>query len=224
MSSRSSGLANRALITPTDQPSAASASAAAIPRATIGPNPTSRMSEPSRSISPRPIGSTSGWRARDVEAGVARVVQGERVVLGERGPEERAELLLVLRAGDDQVRDLALGGQGEHPLVARPVLADEARPVDRRGGPAGRSGRRRGRSGRRPAGGTSSRSPRRAGWPPIARPVASVTACCSAIPTSKNRSGNSAWKRFSPVPVGIPAVIATIRRSARASSISSALK
>ena len=56
--------ANRALITPTDHPSVASASAAAIPPATIGPKPTIRMSEPSRSVSARPIGSTS-----DAEAG-----------------------------------------------------------------------------------------------------------------------------------------------------------
>ena len=60
--------------------------------------------------------------------------------------------------------------------------------------------------------------------PPIARPVASVIECCSAIPTSKNRSGNSAWNLDMPVPVGMPAVIPTIRRSVRASSISSAAK
>ncbi len=60
--------------------------------------------------------------------------------------------------------------------------------------------------------------------PPIASPVANVMACCSAIPTSKNRSGNSAWNRDSPVPVGMPAVIPTIRRSVRARSISSAAK
>ena len=63
------------------------------------------------------------------EAGIARVVERERVILGERGPHQRAELLLVLRCGDDEVRDLAVGRVGEHALVAGPVLADEARPV-----------------------------------------------------------------------------------------------
>ena len=53
------------------------------------------------------------------------------MVLGERGPQQRPQLLLVLRRGDDEVRQLALGRQREHPLVARPVLADEPGPVDR---------------------------------------------------------------------------------------------
>ena len=44
------------------------------------------------------------------------------------------------------------------------------------------------------------------------------------MPTSKNRSGNAAWNFDRPVPVGMPAVIPTIRRSVRASSISSAAK
>jgi hypothetical protein len=59
------------------------------------------------------------------EARVARVVERERAVLAEGGHEQRAELLLVLRARDHEVRQLALGRQREHPLVARPVLADE---------------------------------------------------------------------------------------------------
>ncbi len=57
--------------------------------------------------------------------------------------------------------------------------------------------------------------------PPSARPVASVTACCSAMPTSTNRSGYFAWNFARPVPVGMPAVIATIRRSVAPSSSSS---
>ena len=60
--------------------------------------------------------------------------------------------------------------------------------------------------------------------PPIATPVASATACCSAIPTSTKRSGNSSWNRLRPVPVGIPAVIATIRRSSRAAAMTSCAK
>ena len=57
--------------------------------------------------------------------------------------------------------------------------------------------------------------------PPSASPVARVTACCSAIPTSMNRSGYACWNFASPVPVGIPAVIATIRRSSRAAAMTS---
>jgi len=66
----------------------------------------------------------------DAEAGVARVVQRERVILGKSGPHERPQLLLVLGAGDDHVRQLALCRQGEHALVARPVLTHQTGPVD----------------------------------------------------------------------------------------------
>ena len=128
---RSSGLANRALMTPTDQPSASSASAASTARITIGPKPTNSRSRPSRSTSPCPTGIARRLDRRQAEPGVARVVQRERVVLGERGPQQRAQLLLVLRASDDEVRQLALGGEREHALVARAVLADEPGAVDR---------------------------------------------------------------------------------------------
>ena len=57
-------------------------------------------------------------------------MQRERMILRQRGPEQRAQLLLVLGRGDDEVRQLALGGQREHALVARPVLPDEPGPVD----------------------------------------------------------------------------------------------
>src|SRR5215469_5520745 len=55
--------------------------------------------------------------------------------------------------------------------------------------------------------------------PSAASPAAKVTACCSAMPTSKQRFGNFSPKRFSPVPDGIAAVIATMRSSASASLI-----
>ena len=48
---------------------------------------------------------------------------------------------------------------------------------------------------------------------PAASPAAKVTACSSAIPTSKNRSGYIFRKRFKPVPSGMAAVIATTRSS-----------
>ena len=44
----------------------------------------------------------------------------------------------------------------------------------------------------------------------MAKPAANVTACCSAIPTSKVLLGNSLRKISRPVPSGIAAVIATI--------------
>jgi hypothetical protein len=44
------------------------------------------------------------------------------------------------------------------------------------------------------------------------------------MPTSMNRSGYAAWNLFRPVPVGMPAVIATIRRSVLPSSTSSFAK
>ncbi len=47
--------------------------------------------------------------------------------------------------------------------------------------------------------------------PPIAMPAATVTACCSVIPTSKNRSGNRSWKGIKPGGPGIAGVIGTMR-------------
>ena len=46
---------------------------------------------------------------RETEAWVARIMQGERPILAERGHQQRPELLLVLRAGDHEIRELALG-------------------------------------------------------------------------------------------------------------------
>ena len=55
-------------------------------------------------------------------------------------------------------------------------------------------------------------------------PAANVNACSSAIPTSKNRSGNISLKVFKPVPEGIAAVIATIFSLTFAQSITARLK
>src|SRR6516165_2445918 len=60
--------------------------------------------------------------------------------------------------------------------------------------------------------------------PSAARPAAKHTACCSAMPTSKHRSGNLSPNRFRPVPDGIAAVIATMRSSFSASAISDLAK
>ena len=57
--------------------------------------------------------------------------------------------------------------------------------------------------------------------PPIASPAAEVSACCSAMPTSKTRSGNAVANGVSPVGPHIAAVIATTSgRSAPATTIS----
>ena len=53
--------------------------------------------------------------------------------------------------------------------------------------------------------------------PPMAMPAAPVTACCSAMPTSKKRSGKRASNGSRPVGPAIAAVIATTRSSASAS-------
>ena len=60
--------------------------------------------------------------------------------------------------------------------------------------------------------------------PSAARPAANVTACCSAMPTSKQRSGKALPKWSSPVPSGMAAVIATILSSRLASAISASAK
>ena len=52
--------------------------------------------------------------------------------------------------------------------------------------------------------------------PPIAMPAAPVTACCSAMPTSKKRSGKRSWNGMRPVGPGMAAVMAT--RSGRCSA------
>jgi hypothetical protein len=98
---------------------------------TIGPNPTKRRSRSLAQDLAPPDRQELRLHARKAEAGVAWVVERERMILGECRPQERSKLLLVLRRGDDEVRDLALRRQREHPLVARAVLADEAGPVDR---------------------------------------------------------------------------------------------
>ena len=54
--------------------------------------------------------------------------------------------------------------------------------------------------------------------PVAARPAEKVTACPSAIPTSKQRSGISRIRIFNPQPVGIAGVIPTIRSFVRANS------
>jgi hypothetical protein len=54
----------------------------------------------------------------------------------------------------------------------------------------------------------------------MAMPAAAVTSCCSAMPTSKNRSGKRLWNGSRPVGPGMAAVRATMSGSASASAIS----
>ena len=54
----------------------------------------------------------------------------------------------------------------------------------------------------------------------MAMPAAAVASCCSAMPTSKKRSGNRAWKGSRPVGPGMAAVRATIRGSSSAAASS----
>ena len=60
--------------------------------------------------------------------------------------------------------------------------------------------------------------------PPMAMPAAAVTACCSAMPTSKNRPGNRSWNGIRPVGPGMAAVMATRRLSCSASLITASAK
>ncbi len=55
--------------------------------------------------------------------------------------------------------------------------------------------------------------------PCVARPPAKVTACPSAMPTSKNRSGHRFWKIAVPVPDGMAAVMATRSGCSSASAV-----
>ena len=57
----------------------------------------------------------------------------------------------------------------------------------------------------------------------MAMPAAAVTACCSAMPTSKQRSGNRSANGSSPVEPGMPAVRATISGRVAASAMSASL-
>ena len=55
--------------------------------------------------------------------------------------------------------------------------------------------------------------------PPAARPPLMVTACSSAMPTSKKRCGYVWAKGESPVPIFMAAVTAQMEASCRASSV-----
>ncbi len=56
--------------------------------------------------------------------------------------------------------------------------------------------------------------------PAMAMPAAEVASCCSAMPTSKKRSGKRAWNASSPVGPGMAAVSATMRESSSAAASS----
>ena len=124
-------MANRALMTPTDQPSASSADRRLQRARHDRAEPDEQQVAALAQRLALPDRQDRTGRSAAARTRIARIVQRERVILGERGPQQRAQLLLVLRRCDDQVRELALGGDREHALVRRAVLADEPGPVDR---------------------------------------------------------------------------------------------
>ena len=107
-------------------------------------------------------------------------------------------------------------GDVEGAGMGRAVGADQPGAVDREAHRQVLDAPRRARPGRRRAAGRWSRWRRTACSPRVARPAANVTACCSAMPTSKVRVGNSLANRSSPVPEGMAAVTATILSSGAA--------
>ena len=58
----------------------------------------------------------------------------------------------------------------------------------------------------------------------MAMPAADVAPCCSAMPTSKKRSGKRAWKASSPVGPGMAAVMPHNRGSSSAAARSARVK
>ena len=129
------------------------------------------------------------------------------------------EVGFVGRRHDHEARQAAEIGDVERAGMGRAVGADEARRGPWRSAPATAGSRRRAPPGRRRAAGRSSRSWRRASGLRSRAPRRRSPPCCSAMPTSKQRLGNSLAKRSSPVPDGIAAVMATILSSFLASLI-----
>jgi hypothetical protein len=68
---------------------------------------------------------------RDARAGAARIANGDRMVLQERGVERLAALVLVGRRQHADVRDAAQVGDVERAGVGRAVGADQAAAVER---------------------------------------------------------------------------------------------
>ena len=98
ISSRSSGFAKRALITPTDQPSRVERVGGLERPRDDRPEADEQQVAALAEDLAAPDRQQLGLDRRQAEPGVARVVERERVVLGERRPEQRPQLLLVLRA------------------------------------------------------------------------------------------------------------------------------
>ena len=84
---------------------------------------------PSRSTSPRPIGSASPTRSAQVLAGVARVEQRHGPGVARAVTTRSRSSCSSFGEPIDQVRQRPHGGQHEHPLVRRAVLADQAGSV-----------------------------------------------------------------------------------------------
>jgi hypothetical protein len=139
----------------------------------------------------------------------ARIAEGDRAGV-------------VAAAVCDHVDQFRLVGGGHHHHVGqapdrrcrscRRGSRRRRRPARRgrwRSAPAGSGSPRHAPPDRRRAAGRSNRS-RRTASSPRGQPAAKVTACCSAMPTSKVRSGMRLANLSSPVPEGMAAVMATI--------------
>jgi hypothetical protein len=145
----------------------------------------------------------------DAQGDAARVAHHEGFAGLDRRVEDMLQLVLVLGRGDRHVRNHAAVRDVEDALVRLSVVADQPRPVD-----ADRhrqvlerdvvdelvegalEERRVDRHDRLPAS--------------LAIPPAQMTACSSAMPTSKTRSGKRFLTSIKPVPSSIAAEKATI--------------
>ena len=202
------------------EPAAASSSAAFKHSCSRVPKLSSATTFPSFSTRPLPIGSTEPRSAFDPDA-VATGIANRRgtVVYGGRRRHHMHQLRLIGRGHDHQAGQAAEIGDVEGSGMGRSIGADQPGAVKRKANRQTLDGnvmddlvigalqecRINGDKGFEPS---------------AASPPAKVTACCSAIPTSKQRFGKRSANRLRPVPEGMAAVIATIFSSSSASAIS----
>ena len=196
----SSGLAKRASATVVDRPCAASSSAAFRHSASRVPSDSSATV---RALAHDPALADLERHAAlghvDADAVAARIAERDgRSSIADLGRHHVHQFGLVGRRHDHEARQAAEIGDVERAGMGRAVGADQAGAVDARSAPAGSGSRRRARPGRRRAAGRSNRSRRTACSPRSASPAAKVTACCSAMPTSKVRFGKRLAEQVEP--------------------------
>ncbi len=130
ISSRSSGRAKRASTTPTDQPSFASSVRHGHPTRDDG----AQSDDDDVVTLAQDLASADLERQRidrrQVEAGVARILQGEGVLLAEGRVQQTTQVLLVARGSQHEIGQLPQGRQHEDALVAGAVLAHQTGTID----------------------------------------------------------------------------------------------